>query len=125
MILADTSVWVDHLHRTDPVLSRLFNSGEILVHPVVLGELALGSIPDRLATLRILRKLPRAVVAQDEEVLQLIEDWKLYGSGIGYSDAELLASVLLTSGSRLWTRDRSLHRVADQLSLAAVFPGSS
>lgn len=121
MILADTSVWVDHLHRTDSVLSQLFNSGEILVHPVVLGELALGSIPDRPATLRILRDLPRAVVAQDEEVLQLIEDWKLYGSGIGYSDAELLASVLLTSGSRLWTRDRSLRRVAEQLSLDARF----
>jgi len=121
VILADTSVWVDHLHRTDSVLSQLFNSGEILVHPVVLGELALGSIPDRPATLRILRDLPRAVVAQDEEVLQLIEDWKLYGSGIGYSDAELLASVLLTSGSRLWTRDRSLRRVAEQLSLDARF----
>lgn len=119
MILADSSVWVDHLHRADPVLYGLSHSGEILMHPVVIGEVALGSLPDRSATLEIFRDLPRAVVAGDDEVLQLIEDWKLYSSGIGYGDAHLLASVLLTSGSRLWTRDRPLRRVAQQLSLDA------
>lgn len=119
MILVDTSIWVDHLHRTDPVLSQLLHSETVLVHPVVIGEVALGSLADRSATVRILHKLPQSVVAQNREVLQLIEDWKLHGSGIGYSDVELLASVLLTSGSRLWTRDRSLRRAAEQLSLAA------
>lgn len=119
MILADSSVWVDHLHRTDPVLHRLLHSDEILIHPVVIGEMALGTLADRAGTLRILRELPRAEVARHEEVLQLIEDWKLCSCGIGYGDAQLLASVLLTSGSRLWTRDRALRRVAQQLSLDA------
>jgi hypothetical protein len=119
VILADTSVWVDHLHRADPVLYRLFHSDSILMHPVVIGEVALGPLVDRLATLKVLSHLPRAEVAQHDEVLRLIEDWSLYGCGIGYSDAHMLASVLLTSGSRLWTRDRSLRRVAQQLSLDA------
>jgi predicted nucleic acid-binding protein len=119
VILADSSVWVDHLHRADPVLYRLFHSARILIHPVVIGEVALGPLADRPTTLGILRKLPRAEVARHEEVLQLIEDWKLYGSGLGYGDVQLLASVLLTSGSRLWTRDRALRKVAQQLSLDA------
>ena len=119
MILADTSVWIDHLNRADPVLYRLFHSGEVLIHPMVIGEVALGQVAERDATLKILRKLPRAEVAQHEEVLRLLEDWRLYGSGIGYGDAHLLASVLLTSGSRLWTRDRALRKVARQLSLDA------
>ncbi|HTX41297.1 MAG TPA: type II toxin-antitoxin system VapC family toxin [Acidobacteriaceae bacterium] len=119
MILADSSVWVDHLHRADPVLYRLFHSDEILIHPVVIGELALGRIADRAETLKVLRRLPRAEVAGHDEVLQLIEDWKLYDCGIGYGDAHLLASVLLTSGSRLWTRDRALRRVARQLAVDA------
>lgn len=119
MILADSAVWVDHLHRVDPVLDRLLHSDEILIHPVVIGEVALGSLTDRPGTLRILCKLPRAEVPRHEEVMQLIEDRKLYSSGIGYGDAHLLASVLLTSGARLWTRDRALRRVARQLSLDA------
>lgn len=119
MILADTSIWVDHLHQADPVLSRLFHAGEVLIHPVVIGELALGSVPDRAGTLRILRDLPSAVVARHEEVFQLIEDWKLFGCDIGYGDTQLLASVLLTSGARLWTRDKALRKVARQLFLDA------
>lgn len=119
MILADSSVWVDHLHRTDVVLSRLLHADEILMHPVVIGEMALGSLADRTGTLRILRSLARAEIARHEEVLQLIEDRKLYGCGIGYSDVQLLASVLLTPGTRLWTRDKKLRDVAKQLSLDA------
>jgi hypothetical protein len=119
VILADTSIWVDHLHRADPVLYRLFHSDRILTHPMVIGEVALGRLVDRPGTLRILRKLPQAEVAGHEEVLQLVEDWKLYGCWIGYGDAHLLASVLLTSGARLWTRDKKLRDVAKQLSLDA------
>jgi predicted nucleic acid-binding protein len=119
LILADSSVWVDHLHRPDPVLHRLLHSDLILIHPVVVGEVALGTVPDRLSILAILGDLGRAVVAEHEEVLRLIEDCELYGCGIGYGDAQLLASVLLTSGSRLWTRDRALRKVARQLSLDA------
>lgn len=119
MILADSSVWVDHLHRSDPVLYRLLHSGQILVHPVVAGEVALGFLADRPAFLQILHDLPQALVARHEEVLQLTEDRQLFGSGIGYGDAHLPASVLLTPAARLWTRDRPLRRVAQQLSLDA------
>jgi len=101
------------------MLYRLFHAERILIHPVVIGEVAMGRVPDRPGTLRILSKLPQAEVARHEEVLQLIEDWKLYDCGMGYGDAQLLASVLLTSGSRLWTRDRALRKVARQLSLDA------
>ena len=119
MILADTSIWIDHFRRADSVLYRLFHADRILMHPIVIGEVSLGLRGDRTATLEILQELPRAVVADHDEVLDLIEDWQLYGSGIGYGDAQLLASVLLTPGSRLWTRDASLRKVARQLSLAA------
>lgn len=118
-VLADTSVWIDHLRSADGELLRLFQSDEVLIHPVVIGEVSLGLRGDRSATLAVLQELPRAVMAEHEEVLQLIDDWRLYGCGIGYGDAQLLASVLLTSGSRLWTRDRALRKVALQLSLDA------
>ncbi len=119
MILADTSVWIDHLHRHDRALERLLTAEGLLTHPLVIGEIAVGNWPDRVATLDMLRDLPVAKVAEDEEVLRIIEDFQLFGCGIGYGDAHLLASVLLTAGSRLWTRDRALRRVAKQLALDA------
>lgn len=118
MILADSAVWVDHINRGDPMLERLLLSESILMHPVVMGEIALGSMPNRSATLKILRDLPRAVAAHDSEVLQIIEDWALYGCGIGFGDAHLLASILLTPATQLWTRDKPLLKVARKLSLA-------
>lgn len=119
MILADTSVWIDLLNRGDETMAELLSARQILAHPFVLGELALGSIRDRERALAILRNLPTATVAEDQGVLRLIEAWALTGTGIGYMDAHLLASVLITPGSRLWTRDRALQRVAVQLSLDA------
>ncbi|HEX4039014.1 MAG TPA: PIN domain-containing protein [Acidobacteriaceae bacterium] len=119
MILVDTSIWIDHFHRPDRELASLLRYGLVLIHPFVLGELALGSSPDRAALMNDLAGLRGARVASDTEVLRLIEDWALSGAGIGYMDAHLLASVLLTSGSRLWTRDRVLRKVARQLSLDA------
>ncbi len=119
MILADTSVWIDHLNLVDQALLRLLDSEEIAIHPFIVGELAMGRLPNRAALLRGLRRLETVYVARKEEVLQLIEDWELAGTGIGYADAHLLASVLLTPETRLWTRDRKLREVAKQLSLDA------
>lgn len=119
MILADSSVWADHFNRSDPVLTRLLRVRQVIMHPFVLGELALGRLPDRAASLVILRKLPRSAVARHEEVLQLIEDWQLFGCGIGFIDAHLLAGVLVIPNTVLWTRDKPLRAVARQLSLAA------
>lgn len=119
MILVDTSIWIDHFHRPDEELEGLLRVSLVLVHPFVMGEVALGSLTGRAALLTYLGGLRRAPVANDEEVLGLIEDWALAGTGVGYMDAHLLASVLLTSGARLWTRDRALRRVGQQLSLDA------
>ena len=119
MILIDTSIWIDHFHRPDRELESLLRVRLVLVHPFVMGEVALGSLPGRSALLDYLAGLRSARVAADGEVLRLIDDWQLFGTGIGYMDAHLLASVLLTSGARLWTRDRKLRQVARQLSLDA------
>lgn len=121
MILVDTSIWIDHAHRPDRELETFLRLKLVVVHPFVVGELALGSFAGRTALVDHLAGLRQVRTASDDEVLRLIEDCALFGTGIGYIDAHLLASVLLTPETRLWTRDRSLHRVAEQLSLAAKF----
>ena len=122
MILVDTSVWVDHLDTANEDLAALLSGGEVLAHPFVIGELALGNLRPRDPFLSDLRELPQASVAEDEEVLRLIDRQALSGRGIGYVDAHLLAAARLTAGSRLWTLDRRLQTVAGQLGLAAALP---
>jgi predicted nucleic acid-binding protein len=119
VILVDTSVWIEHLRVDNEELIALLNGGEVLGHPFVLAELALGSLRQREALLTDLQDLPQAIVASDREVLRLINRQALFGRGIGYVDAHLLAAVLLTAGSKLWTRDRHLQAVAAELDLAA------
>jgi len=122
VILVDTSVWIAHLQSGDEQLSAFLSGGEVLGHPFVMGELALGNLRQREAVLSDLRDLSQAIVASDEEVLNLINRQTLFGRGIGYLDAHLLAAVLLTADSKLWTRDRRLQVVAAELGLA---PGLS
>jgi len=118
VILVDTSVWVDHLRQGDDRLAGLLENGMVLVHPHVIGELALGQ-PRQRDSLADLAELRFANVASDEEVLHLIEQESLFGSGIGYVDAHLLAATRLTPGATFWTRDRRLAAAAEKLSLAA------
>ena len=120
MILVDTSVWIDHLRQGDIALVNLLNTGRVLAHPFIIGELALGNLQQRDAILATLSNIPRAKIATDEEVLTLINQSKLYGLGIGYVDAHLLASVRLTPSTLLWTRDKSLSKAAKQLGLLAA-----
>ena len=87
------------------------------MHPFVVGEIACGSLRDRAPVLNLLQDLPMAVVAQSDEVLGFIDHHSLSGKGIGYVDVHLLASVALTPGAKLWTRDKKLREVADQLGL--------
>ena len=122
MILVDTSVWVDHLRRDDPKLAGLLDQGLVLTHPFVIGELALGNLAQRHAILGDLTNLPQAKVASDDEVLRFIDRRHLYGGGIGYLDAHLLAATQLTPGARLWTRDKRLLSAATALSLALADP---
>lgn len=108
MILVDTSVWIDHFRQGDVELTRLLNAGQVLTHRFVIGELALGNLQNRNIIISTLQNLPQATVASDEEVLRFIERQALFGSGIGYIDAHLLAATLLSPGSFLWTRDKRL-----------------
>ena len=119
MILADTAIWVDHLHDGDARMAALLDAGEIVMHPHVLGEIALGSLRNRAAILRDLAAMPFVMVADEDEVLALIEQRRLFGTGIGLVDAHLLASALLTPDTKLWTSDRRLRDAAERLDIAA------
>jgi predicted nucleic acid-binding protein len=122
VILVDTSVWVDHLRSANAVMRVLLSDGEVLGHPFVLGELALGNLRQREDILQALRRLPQALSASHAELLQFIDREALFGRGIGYVDAHLLAATRMTAGSKLWTRDRRLHLVSARLGLAAALP---
>jgi predicted nucleic acid-binding protein len=111
MILADTSVWIEHFRRGEPTLKDLLVQGLVLMHPAVRGELVCGNLAARPQMLRYFGALPRAKTATDAEVHQLIEDQQLWGLGIGWTDAHLIASSLLTSCG-LWTLDRRLKQAA-------------
>jgi predicted nucleic acid-binding protein len=120
VILVDTSIWIEHLRSASAILTELLVDGEVLGHPFVLGELALGNLRQRDEIMLVLRRLPQAISASHQEVLQFVDREALFGRGIGYVDAHLLAAARLTVGTRLWTRDRRLQAVAIQLDLAAV-----
>jgi predicted nucleic acid-binding protein len=118
MILADTSVWVDHLRRRNPAFAQLLEEEQVLIHPFVIGELALGDLQPRGLIVRYFDNLPQSKLASYQEVLHFIDRYKLFGSGIGYVDAHLLASTQLTPGTTFWTGDKRLHGVAERLQLA-------
>ena len=122
MILVDTSVWVDHLRRDNAALVKLLHSGRVLVHPFVIGEVALGQMRQRKVILAALLDLPHAQVATEQEAMSFIERHTLYGRGVGYVDVHLLAAVRLTPGVQLWTNDNRLQRVAVQLDMTTTLP---
>ena len=118
MTLADTSVWVNHLRENDANLTALLNNNRVLMHPMVIGELACGNLRDREQILSMFKQLPHISVADDEEALFFIERHRLMGVGIGYIDAHLLAAALLADSVRLWTHDRRLRNAAVDLGVA-------
>ena len=122
MILVDTSVWIRHLRSEDRKLTTLLNRGQVLIHPMVVGELACGNLRNRKELLSLLGRLPRALAATDDEVLFFIERHQLMRRGIGYVDAHLLASTAMTQSARLWTHDLRLAQVASELNLADSMP---
>jgi predicted nucleic acid-binding protein len=113
-VLVDTSVWIDHLHRTDPELVALLRETLVVMHSAVLGELACGTIPNRREFLSLCLALPRVANVSFEEALALLENRMLWGRGLGWTDIHLLAATLV-SRTLLWTRDRLLRDAADQL----------
>lgn len=122
MILADTSVWVDHFRAGNSELRVQLLNRNIVMHPFIVAELALGSLPKRTATLGYLEQLPSITVARLDEVRQMIEVHRLSSRGIGLIDAHLIASVFLTPSTLLWTRDKRLSGIAKALRIQADLP---
>ena len=119
MILADTSVWIDHLRWGNKEMRKHLNQGHIVVHPFITAELALGSLKERTKTLALLDLLPQVRVAQLSEVRLMIEARRLYSLGIGLTDAHLVASIFINPSTLLWTRDKRLRQAAENLGIGA------
>jgi hypothetical protein len=120
VILVDTSVWIDHLRKSDPKLQTLLENDEVVIHPFVRLELALGAIANRenvLANLALLRQVP---IAQADELFRVVELRKLYRRGIGITDLHLVAAALFDKSIFIWTRDQRLRDIADELGLRAA-----
>ena len=113
-VLADSSVWIDHLRQGEPDLSRMLGEGLVQTHSAVIGELACGSIHGRDQFLRFLQLLPRTAECRPEEALHLLEEAKLWGIGLSWVDLLLLAACRL-SHAHLWTKDAILAQTARKL----------
>ncbi len=122
MILADTSVWIEHLRSGNQELQKRLSQGQIVIHPFVIAELALGSLKERSRTLALLDLLPQVRVAQWNEIRTLIEARHLYGLDIGLTDAYLIASVLINPPTLLWTKDKQLRKAAEALGIHVRVP---
>lgn len=120
-LLADTSIWIGHFRGEEPRLGPLLLDGSVLMHPFVLGELACGNLRQRARVLAELESLPAAVTAEHTEVFNLIESWKLWGQGIGWTDAHLIASALL-SRCVFWTLDERLKKAAHHAGVIQFHP---
>lgn len=113
-VLVDTSVWVDHFKRGNQGLVYLLERDQVMVHPMVLGELACGTPPNRARTLIDLDNLQYSQQATLKETLDFVESEKLYGSGCGLVDMLLLASAMMTPQTELWTLDKRLSAMAER-----------
>lgn len=117
MVLVDTSVWIEHLRRGHGQLASLLEAGDVVCHPLVIGELACGSLRERQTILDLLSALPQAEHAADNRILSFIETHRLSGQGIGLIDVHLVYGAI-TGSHRLWTHDQSLRRIAARLGVA-------
>jgi predicted nucleic acid-binding protein len=115
--LVDTSVWIHHLRHGSERLKALLVEDMVMCHPFVIGELACGNLKNRDEILGLLSSLPQVPMADHREVLHLLESHRLSGKGIGWIDAHLIASALI-SGCGLWTLDRTLLQVSTSLNLS-------
>ena len=122
MILADTSVWIEHFRSGNKELELALNQGQVAIHPWTIAELALGSLHDRSRALSMLDLLPQVRVAAAGELRHMIEARPLHNLGIGLTDAHLIASALLSPPTLLWTKDKQLRKVAESLNLHINLP---
>ena len=122
MILADTSIWVDYFRRRNPEMEKRLSRGQIVMHPFIVAEIALGSLHNRRKRLDEMESLLEVKVAQLQEVRHMIEAHSLYSKGIGLTDAHLIASCLMTPGTQLWARDGNMETVAKALGILVNLP---
>jgi predicted nucleic acid-binding protein len=122
VILVDTSVWIDHLRNPDVKLQELLQNDEVVSHPFVRLELALGSIATREKMLTDLALLPQAPIGATDELFSLVELRSLYRRGIGITDLHLVCSALFDRSISIWTRDRRLGEIADEIGVRAPLP---
>jgi predicted nucleic acid-binding protein len=122
VILADTSIWVDHLRNRNLEMEKRLIRGQIVMHPFIVAEIALGSLHNRRKKLDDMDALLEVKVAQLHEVRHMIEAHALYSKGIGLTDAHLIASCLMTPGTQLWTRDADMKNVAKALGILVPIP---
>jgi predicted nucleic acid-binding protein len=122
LILVDTSIWIDHLRSADAKLQTLLQNDQVVTHPFIRLELALGSIASREKVLADLALLPQAPVVASEELFSLIEHKMLSRRGIGLTDLQLVSCALLDRSISIWTRDRRLGEIAHELGLRAALP---
>lgn len=118
-ILVDANVWIDHLRTTDPVLVDLLERDQVCVHQSVITELALGNLKDRSIFLGALERLLIVRNVDDQGVRHFIEERRLWGRGLSAVNAALLASVVVTPGVSLWTRDKRLRQAARDVGVLA------
>jgi hypothetical protein len=122
VILADANIWIDFFRSGKPELRRLLQNNQIVMHPFLAAELALGSLHNRQSTLAKLDNMPQARVVDLRDVRQMIETRGLYSKGIGLTDAHLIASCLASPGTLLWTSDTNLGKVAESLGIRGALP---
>lgn len=115
MILVDTSVWVDHIRAPSESLISLLREGRCAMHPFVLGEIALGNLPDWSRSVARLQALPTVKPVNDATLMTFVAEARLAGSGLGFVDVHLLAACLRRREFNLWTRDKRLAAMADTL----------
>jgi predicted nucleic acid-binding protein len=117
-VLIDSSVWINHINSGSEILGGLLKKKRVYLHPMVLGEIAMGSLRQRELILKELRQLPMVITASNAEVMAMVEWLELFSKGIGFVDAHLLASVRLTANATLLTNDNRLQVQAERLQLA-------
>jgi predicted nucleic acid-binding protein len=106
------------LKRGDAILVKMLDANDAAIHDFIIGEIACGHLKARQRVLGLLASLPRIAPATEEETLHFVERRQLFGRGLGYIDAHLLAAASLHPGTQLWTRDKTLHAIASELNLA-------
>ena len=116
-VVVDTNIWVFHWRQPNRLLMEMVADGEIWTHPIVIGELSMGTLCQREQTLWDLTRLGRPPLATDAETRQMVEARRFWGRGIGWNDAKILASVVI-GGCLLWTRDSRLDEMAEEMKVA-------